>query len=445
MTISNSPQCIDTLIHARWIVPIVPRHTVLDHHSIAINHHKIIDILPTDLAKQNYQAKNICDRNTHVLIPGLINTHTHTPMNLFRGLADDLELMDWLQNHIWPAEAKILNTKSVYDGSMLAIAEMIRSGTTFFNDHYFYPNITAQAAIDANMRAGIGLWIGNAPTGFAKDADECLAKAAIEYKNRPDSDLLTYLMAPHSPYIMTDKNLLDTKAFADQYHLKTHIHLHETQAEINIDLKQYGMRPLERFSKLNLLDENLIAVHMVHLTDQEIEWCAEKKLQVSHNPESNLKLASGFAPISKLLKAGVNVCLGTDGAASNNDLDMLGELKTAALIAKAVSQDPCSLDAFTALEMATIHGAKAIGLEKKIGSLEINKQADIACVNLENLITQPVYNPISHLVYAVNRLQVSDVWVNGKQLLNQTKFTQLDIQSILNKTQVWAEKISAYK
>ncbi|MCX7126274.1 MAG: amidohydrolase family protein, partial [Gammaproteobacteria bacterium] len=363
------------------------------------------------------------------------------PMNLLRGLADDLQLMDWLQHHIWPAEGKLLCAESVYDGSMLAIAEMLRGGTTFFSDHYFYPNDTARAAIKAGMRGAMGLWVGNAPTGWAKDADECLLKAKIEYTNRPDSDLITYMMAPHSPYINSDDHLVRTKQFGNDNNLRFHIHLHETQAEIDIDLAQYNMRPMERFNKLGLLDDKLIAVHMVHLTDDEIALCAEKKLHVSHNPESNLKLASGFAPISKLMKAGVNVCLGTDGAASNNDLDMFGELQTAAFIGKAITQDPMQLDAMTVLEMATINGAKAVGLEKEIGSIEIGKQADIIAIDFDHLFTQPVYNPISHLVYAMNRLQVSDVFVAGKQLLNKGEFTELDVKGIIAKANVWAMKV----
>src|SRR3989338_2754250 len=401
-------QAIDTLIHARWVVPIVPRNQVLENHSVAIHHDKIIAIMPTENAKKNYSAKNNIDRKDHVVMPGLINTHAHTPMNLFRGLADDLELMDWLNNHIWPAEAKTINAKSVYDGSSLAIIEMLRGGTTCFNDHYFYPNDTARAAIDAGIRASIGLWVGNAPTGWAKDGDECIAKAKHEYKNRPDSKLITYMLAPHSPYITDDRILLETKKLADDNNLRVHIHLHETQSEINIDLKQYSKRPLQRFAELGLLDEKFIAVHMVHLTDEEIALCAEKKVHISHNPESNLKLASGFAPVVKLMKAGVNVCLGTDGAASNNDLDMFGELRTAAFIAQTVNQDPTVLDAMTTLEMATINGAKALGLEKEIGSLEVGKQADLITINLGHYFTQPVYHPASHLVYAVNRLQVND-------------------------------------
>ena len=434
-------QTVDTLIHARWIVPIVPRNTVLENHSLAIHQGKIIDLLPETEALQKYQAKNTLNRPSHVLMPGLINTHAHTPMNLFRGLADDLQLMDWLQNHMWPAEKKILCPESVYDGSMLAIAEMLRGGTTFFNDHFFYPNDTAKAAIDAGMRAAIGLWVGNAPTGWAKDAEECLDKAKIEYAKRPNSELITYMLAPHSPYITLDTHLLSTKAFAEEHNLRVHIHLHETQTEIDIDLAQYKMRPIARFHKLGLLDEKLIAVHMVHLTEDEIALCAEKKVHVSHNPESNLKLASGFAPVAKLLKAGVNVCLGTDSAASNNDLDLLGELQTAAFIGKGVAQDPTVLDAMTVLEMATINGAKAVGLEKDIGSLEIGKKADLISIDFDHLFTQPIFNPISHLVYAVNRLQVKDVFVSGKSLLTNGEFTQLDVKEVIARANAWASKV----
>ncbi|PIZ03924.1 MAG: N-ethylammeline chlorohydrolase [Gammaproteobacteria bacterium CG_4_10_14_0_8_um_filter_38_16] len=436
---------IDTLIHARWIVPVVPRNQVLEHHTIAIQNGKIIDLLPTKSAKEKYTAKNDIDRSNCVVMPGLINTHAHTPMNLLRGLADDLQLMDWLQNHIWPAEAKLLHPESVYDGSMLAIIEMLRGGTTCFNDHYFYPNDTARAAVHAGMRATIGLWVGNAPTGWAKDANECLTKAKTEYENRPNSPLITYALAPHSPYITDDDSLLKTKQFADEKNLPIHIHLHETQAEIHIDLEKYGKRPMQRFHELGLLNERLIAVHMVHLTDAEIELCAETKLHVSHNPESNLKLASGFAPISKLLKAGVNVCLGTDGAASNNDLDLFAEMQTAALIAKGVSQDPTVLDAMTALEMATINGAKALGLANEIGSIEIGKSADVIAIDFDHFFTQPVFHPISHLVYAMNRIQVSDVFIAGKQILNRGEFVTLDVNEIVAKANKWAMSIAANK
>jgi 5-methylthioadenosine/S-adenosylhomocysteine deaminase len=431
-------QTIDTLIHARWILPIVPRNQILEHHSLAIHEGVIVDILPTETVAQKYTAKNVVDRSNHVVMPGLINTHAHTPMNLLRGLADDLQLMDWLNHHIWPAEAKLLCSDSIRDGSQLAIIEMLRGGTTCFNDHYFFPNETAEVAIQSGMRACIGLWVGSVPTGWAKNVEEYIEKARHAYQNRDKNPLITFALAPHSPYVNDDHSLMLTKAFADEHDLRIHIHLHETQTEIDMNLAQYHNRPLERFLKLGLLNERLIAVHMVHVNDDEIALCAEKKVHIAHNPESNLKLASGFAPIAKFIKAGVNVSLGTDGAASNNDLDMFGELRTAALIGKAVVQDPTVLDAMTVLEMATINGAKTLGLEKKIGSLEIGKHADVIAVDLSHYFTQPVYHPISHLVYAVNRMQVSDVWVAGKQLLNKGEFTQIDTDAVVKKALKWA-------
>lgn len=432
---------IDTLLHARWIVPVVPRNQILEHHSIAIDQGKIIDLLPTQSASEKYTAKNTLDRGSHAVMPGLINTHAHTPMNLLRGLADDLQLMDWLNNHIWPAEAKLLCGESVRDGSQLAIAEMLRGGTTCFNDHYFFPNETADVAIKSGMRACIGMWVGSIPTGWAQNAEDYIQKAKHVYANREKNPLITFALAPHSPYVNDDHSLMLTKDFADEHGLRIHIHLHETLTEIEMNLATHHNRPMERFYKLGLLNERMIAVHMVHLNADEIALCAETKLHISHNPESNLKLASGFAPIAKLLAAGVNVSLGTDGAASNNDLDMFAEMQTAALIAKGVTQDPTVLDAMTALEMATINGAKTLGLEKEIGSITIGKSADIIAIDFDHIFTQPIYNPISHLVYAMNRTQVSDVFVAGKQLLNQGEFTKLDVKKIIADAQQWADKL----
>ena len=434
-------QTIDTLIHARWIVPVVPRNQILEQHSIAIQDGKILDILPTDLAKQNYTAKNTLDRSSHVVMPGLINTHAHTPMNLFRGLADDLELMDWLNNHIWPAEQRTINANSVYYGSSLAIAEMIRGGSTCFNDHYFFPNDIARAATDIGMRACIGHVIMNIPNDWAKNEDDYISKAQSAYVERSHNPLLSWTIAPQGPYTNSDRSLKLAKKLADELNLRMHMHLHETQAELDIDLKNHGKRPMQRLNDLGLLDERFIAVHMVHLTDDEIALCSEKKLHISHNPESNLKLASGFAPIVKLMNAGVNVSIGTDGAASNNDLDMFGELRTAAFIAKAVNKNSTVLDAMTTLEMATINGAKTLGLEKEIGSIEKGKLADIIAIDFDHLNTQPVFNPISHLVYAVNSQQVSDVFIAGKQLLNKGEFTALDVKKIMHDANQYAKMI----
>lgn len=435
---------VDSIIHARWVLPIIPRNTLLENHAVVIEHGRIIDILPSEQTAAKYAAKAVFERKSHVLMPGLINTHTHTPMNLFRGLADDLELMDWLTNHIWPAEQAIINANSVYDGSRLALAEMLRGGTTCFNDHYFFPHDIARAAVDMGIRASIGYVIMNVPTDWAKNENEYIQKARTAHHNRPHSPLLSWMLAPHAPYTNSDKSLSLAKEMADEFHLRMHMHLHETTNEIDIDMNQYGKRPMQRLYDLGLLDDRFLAVHMVHLTPDEIAMARATGLHIAHNPESNLKLASGFAPINALLKAGVNVCLGTDGAASNNDLDMFSELRTASLVAKAQSNNPTAVDAMTALEIATINGAKALGLDKEIGSIEIGKSADLITVNLDSYLTQPIYNPISHLAYAINQMQVADTWVMGNQLIANGDFTQCDIHEIVHKIKPWAEKAMAF-
>lgn len=426
---------ISTLINARWVLPVVPRNTVLENHSIAIDEGKILAILPTKEAQATYLAKTVIDRSNHVIMPGLINTHAHTPMNLFRGLADDLPLMDWLNNHIWPAEQKIINSDSVYAGSRLAIAEMIRTGTTCFNDHYFFPTDTARAVLDMGLRASLGHVVMNVPTDWAQDEVGYLSKAKNALSEQIDSDRLTWTIAPHAPYTNSDSSLSKAKALADEYNLRMHVHLHETQHEIDIDLANHNKRPMQRFHDLGLLDEKMIAVHMVHLNEEEIALVKATGTHVSHNPQSNMKLASGFAPINDLMQAGVNVCLGTDGAASNNDLDMFSEAQSASFMAKAASKDPTALDAMTTLELATINGAKALGIADKVGSLEVGKMADMIAIDLSHSNTQPIYSPISHLAYAVNSHQVSDTWVAGTQLLSNSEFTQFDIHEVIAKAQ----------
>ncbi len=436
---------VDAIIHARWVLPIVPRHTILENHAAVIDQGRILDILPSQDVDAKYTATSSYDRHTHVLMPGLINTHTHTPMNLFRGLADDLDLMDWLQNHIWPAEQSIIRSESVYHGSQLAIAEMLRGGTTCFNDHYFFPLDIAKAAMHMGMRASIGFLTMNVPTDWAKDENEYIQKAREAYAARPDSALLSWMLAPHAPYTNSDKSLILAKEMADEFNLSIHMHLHETQSEIDSDLKQYGKRPMQRLYDLGFLNDRFLAVHMVHMTPEEIAMAQETGLHIAHNPESNLKLASGFAPVNAMLEAGINVSLGTDGAASNNDLDMFGELRTASLIAKAQSGNPKAVDAMTALEMATINGAKALGLDKEIGSIEIGKSADLITVNLDSYLTQPIYNPISHLAYAINQMQVTDTWIAGNQLLANGDFTQCDIHEIIRNIKPWAEKAMPFR
>lgn len=438
-------QHIDTLILAKWVLPIAPQNSILEQHAVAIHNNIIVDVLPINDAKQKYAAKKVVDRSTHAVMPGLVNAHCHNMMVLFRGLADDLPLMDWLNNHMWPAEGDIMCPDSIKDGTRLAIAELIRGGITCYNDSYFFPLETAEVTLEEGMRGTIGLMMMNVPNTWAKNEDEYYHKACHVLQNSPKNPLLNWMIAPHAPYTNSDRSLALSKQLADEHTLRMHMHLHETQFEIDMDLKTYGKRPIKRLHDLGLLSQNFLAVHMVHMTDDEIELCAQLGVSIAHCPESNMKLASGEPQIQKYMNAGINVSLGTDGAASNNDLDMFGEMRTASLLAKLIAKDATALNAPNALKMATLNGAKALGLDDKIGSLEKGKQADIIAIDMDHLFTQPIFNPQSHLVYAVNRLQVSDVWIAGKQLLEKGLFTQLDLEKTLAHANKWAHRCDRYK
>lgn len=433
---------VDTLLSARWILPVNDTDAILSDHSIVIDDGRIMDILPTEQASQLYKATIDKTYNRHLLMPGLVNAHTHSPMNLFRGIADDLALEEWLNNHIWPAEAKWISDEFVHDGSQLAIAEMIRSGTTCFNDMYFFPEVTARLARDIGIRACIGLIAIDFPSAWASNANEYIDKG-LELRDHFRSDSLIHTpFAPHAPFSISDDPLSRIRVLADEMDLPIHIHVHETAAEIEQSIKQYGKRPLERLNDLGLVSPNLMAVHFTQATDKEINLLAESGSHVVHCPESNLKLASGFCPVKKLMDAGVNVALGTDGAASNNDLSMIGEMHTASLLAKGVSQDATALSAMQTVRMATINGAKALGLEQETGSLETGKYADIIAVDFSSLELNPVYDPVANLVYSANREQVSDVWVAGRHLLKDRQLTTLDEQDLIRKSQLWNSKIS---
>ncbi len=434
----------DTLINTRWLVPVEPDASqVLENHSIAISDGRIQALLPAADAKQNWRAKNTIDLPSHAVIPGLINTHTHAAMALLRGLADDLPLMEWLEKHIWPAEQKWVNEQFVHDGTQLAIAEMLRSGTTCFNDMYFFPETTARVAAAAGMRACVGLILLDFPTAYADSAEQYISKGLALHDEHKHHPLIQTAFAPHAPYTVSDEPLQRVRVLADELDIPIHIHLHETKTEIEQSLSQFGVRPLQRLKQLGLAAPGLLAVHMTQLEDQEISQLAEDGVQVIHCPESNLKLASGFCPVQSLLDAGVNVALGTDGTASNNDLDMLGEMRTAALLAKAVHQDARALPAPQALRMATINGAKALGIDSQTGSIEAGKWADLCAIDLGKLETSPNYETISLIVYAASRSQVSDVWVAGHQLLKQRELTTLDSNEILDKARRWQARIDA--
>ncbi|MDF1796757.1 MAG: TRZ/ATZ family hydrolase [Coxiellaceae bacterium] len=426
---------VDMILKAEWVLPLDDHDQALEQHAVVVHEGKIVDILPQDAVDTQYSAETVHDLQQHVLMPGLINAHTHTPMNLFRGLADDLELMDWLNNYIWPAEGAVINAHSVTVGARLAMAEMLRGGTTCFNDHYFFPAEIAKVAIEEGMRCNVGHVIMNVPTDWAQDEDGYLAKAKeLTSQGNPHANI-QWVVAPQGPYTNSDSSLSKAKALANEYNTLLHIHLHETQDEINMSMDQFNKRPIQRLDDLGLVDDKLIAVHMVHLTDEEIDLMAANDVSLVHCPESNMKLASGFAPVQKLLDKGVNVALGTDGAASNNDLDMFGEMRTAAFIAKGHSGDSTALPVAAVLRMATINGAKALGIADQTGSLTIGKAADMIAVDMSDYCQFPVYNPLSHLVYAVNSRQVQHVWIAGEHLLNQGKLTRLDIKDTMQQAQ----------
>ena len=433
---------VDTLIHARWIIPVEPESVTYEHHSLVIDSGKIIDLLPSGLAKQKYQGTTTENLENHALLPGLINCHTHAAMTLMRGIADDLPLMEWLQNHIWPLEQKWMSEAFVKDGTDLAIAEMIRGGTTCFNDMYFFPEITAGQAIQHGIRAKVGLIVIDFPSVWAQNSDEYIEKGLALHEQLRLSDLCSPAFAPHAPYTVSDKPLQKIKTLADEMELPIHIHLHETLHEVEQAHEQKGQRPLQRLHELGLVNPSLIAVHMTQLTEEEICLLAESGAHIVHCPESNLKLASGFCPVARCLATGINVALGTDGAASNNDLDMFGEMRTAALLGKAVAGDASAIPAMTALRMATINGAKALGLDNFCGSLSVGKAADVIAVDLNYLETQPLYCPVSQIVYAASRQQVTDVWVAGKRLLKRRQLTTINMDDLKVKITEWQHRLS---
>ena len=434
---------VDTLIHARWVIPVKPDNVVYEHWSVAVNNGRILDLLPADEADIKYSAYDEISLDHHVLLPGLINGHTHAAMTLFRGLADDLPLSDWLNHHIWPAEQRWVNPEYVADGTRLAMAEMIRNGTTCFNDMYFFPDQTAAVAIETGMRAAIGLILIDFPTAWAKDADDYLRKGVDIHDKYRHQPLIHTAFAPHAPYTVSDGPLQRVNTLAEELNIPIHMHVHETWDEIERSLEQHGKRPLQRLLDLGLINERLIAVHMTQLETEEIDLIARYGVSVLHCPESNLKLASGFCPVHDLQLAGINVGLGTDGAASNNDLDMFGEMRTAALLAKGVAGDSSALPAHRVLRMATLNNAKALGLSDRTGSLTVGKEADIIAIDLCHLETQPLYHPVSQIVYACNRNQVTDVWVAGRQLMKARELTTLEETLVLARAQSWQEKISS--
>lgn len=438
------PERIDTLISADWVIPIEPRHAVLANHAVAIRAGRIVAVLPQAEAHEIYNAAEEVALGAHVLLPGLINLHTHAAMALLRGLADDLCLMDWLKNHIWPAERHWISADFVYDGTLLACAEMLRGGITCFNDMYFFPEDAYRAVRAAKMRATLGIIVVEAETAYAKTVDEYLNKGLALYDELGNDARVKTVWAPHAPYTIGDATFEKILTFASELNLGIHTHIHETRDEIQQSIAQFGLRPLQRLQHLGVLGPNLIAVHAVHLSEREIADLAAFGCHVAHCPASNLKLASGIAPIPALFEAEVNIGLGSDGAASNNRLDLWEEIRLAALLAKGAAEDPLAVPAHEALRMATINAARALDRDAEIGSLEIGKQADIVAVDLSGLEMTPCYDVASQLVYVTSRRDVSHVWIGGELLVEQGMLTQLDSHAIRSRVLRWQHKIAAH-
>jgi 5-methylthioadenosine/S-adenosylhomocysteine deaminase len=430
-----------SLLCPRWIVPVEPAGAVLEGHCVALRDGLIEAVLPRDAAENRFSSYEKVDLGEHALIPGLVNAHTHAAMSLMRGLADDLPLMRWLEEHIWPAEMKHVSPQFVRDGTLLACAEMLRGGITCFNDMYFFPEAALEAALEAGMRVSLGMIVFDFPSAYGADPDDYLAKGLALRDQWREHPLVSFCLAPHAPYTVSDATFRKVAKLAAEVDVPVHIHLHETEHEIERSLAEHGVRPLARLQRLGLLGPGLIAVHAVHLEDSEIALLAKHRASVAHCPSSNLKLASGFAPVAKMAAAGINLAIGTDGAASNNRLDMFAEMRLAALLAKAVARDAEALPAHAALRAATLGGATALGLETCIGSIVAGKSADLAAVRLAGPELSPCYDALSQLVYAAGREHVSDVWVAGRHLLQGGTIPHLTIGTLDTRSKLWQNSL----
>lgn len=439
------PQPIDQLVDARWIVPVEPAATVLDNHSLAIQNGRILAILPTPEADKRFAPRQRYTLPHHILAPGLVNLHTHAAMTLLRGYADDMPLMRWLQERIWPAESRYVSPEFVRDGTLLACWEMLRGGITCFNDMYFFPEAAAEAALQAGMRAALGITVFEFPSAYGSNADDYLDKGMATREKLKGESLISFCLAPHAPYTVADRSFTRVAELSAAHNLPIHIHVHESADEIAGSLNEFGVRPLERLHRLDLLGPQLIAVHAIHLNEAEIDLLAKKGCRIAYCPTSNMKLASGLAPIGKLLDAGISVGFGSDGAASNNRLDLLQEMRHGALLAKLGASDAACLPAHQALRMATLTGAEALGLSKDIGSLQPGKAADMFAMRLDAWDMQPCYDPVSHMIYTAGRDQVSHVWVNGALRITDTQPLDSALSTLPDNTISWQNSLSKFR
>jgi len=441
---------VDLMIETRWLVPVDPSNQVLEHHAVVVHQGVIVDVLSIEAAKEKYAGNKSVVLNEHLLIPGLINLHTHVGMTLMRGLADEIPLMPWLQNHIWPAEQQIVSEKFVRDSALFGCAEMLAGGVTCFNDMYFYPQATAEAVLQAGMRAQLGLVVLEFPTNYANNADDYIEKGLLIRDAWRGNPFLSASLAPHAPYTVSDITFEKVITYAEQLGLGIHTHLHETKTELAESIKNFGVRPIRRMANLGLLGPNLSAAHCVQINDEDLDLLTAYRANVVHCPSSNSKLASGIAPVNQMLNTGINVGLGTDGAASNNRQDMFAEMRLAALLAKARTEDATSIPASQALEMATINGARALGLDHQIGSIEVGKFADLTAVRISDVETLPCFDPLSHLIYACGREHVSHVWVAGDLRFERSNqqvglYANIEPNELKEIALLWQSKLNQHK
>lgn len=435
-------QSADYIIRGDYVLPMDEQLTVITNGAVVIIDNKIIEVGAFDDISKKYSSEKIIEGKNKVVLPGFINTHTHAAMVYFRGMADDLPLKTWLENHIWPAEGKWLSPEFVHDATELACLEMIKAGVTTYNDMYFFEEFSAQAAKNLGIRAVLGPGILDFPTAAAKTTDEYFNRAEKFIEEWQKDELVFPCVAPHAIYTCCPDTLRKSKKLADKYTVPIHVHLSETKWEINETQKNFGMSPVEHIEKTGLLGGCVIAAHCVWLNEKDISIMAKNKVGVAHCIESNLKLASGIAPVPAMVKSGIKVSVGTDGAASNNDLNVLSEISTAAKVHKAVANDPTVLDAKTALLMGTRWGAEALGLGNLTGSLEKQKAADIISINLEKPHLIPLYDIYSHIVYSAMAPDIEMVFVNGKMLLDERKLCSADENEIISKAKEWKNKIA---
>ena len=437
---TTTPEDIDLLIEARWIAAVDP-DVVLKNHAVAIRDGRILAVLPSNEASQRYLANERITLDEHILIPGLVNLHAHAAMSLMRGMADDLPLQDWLQKHIWPAEAAHVSAQFVYDGTRLACAEMLKGGITCFNDMYFFPEAAATAATEYSMRAALGITTLEFPTAYASDADDYLNKGLAVREKLLNNPLISFCLAPHAPYTVSDNTFERVLTLSEQLNSPIHCHIHETAQEIAEGKAQHGQAPLARLNQLGLLGPGFIGVHAVYLSEEELQLLAETGSSIAHCPTSNLKLASGIAPVARMRQLGINVGLGTDGAASNNRLDLFGEMRLAALLAKGSTGNASALPAGEVLRMATLNGAIALGLGDEIGSITPGKAADLCAVSLGSLESKPCFDPVSHLVHVAGRECVTHVWVAGKCCVDHKILRTGDQNDLESTVALWQNRL----